>query len=296
MKQKGFVLLPIIIVLALMGIVSIYYFRSKKASTLPRPTYTPSLSTTPSATPNEKVIATTKPISITPSPKPTATATSTKNYESLDLYPSQSGTIKRNVGYSQYATFSFTDNPNFQAIKYYGIITACFRIMSTSSIPGKNITYILLDNGSHLDKQDLLVENIATSGTELCHQVPQSKGNHVIELVINPDRTIKEANYSNNTVSFSYTLEGDTQAPTISVDGPFNYGGSLGTCFAPPIVNDNISLDSNIKIEHYMDDQFVPSQEHICVQGNKGDTHTYKIRATDEAGNTAEKVIPFSIF
>jgi hypothetical protein len=305
-KQSGFIPVLILLFIATASVVGgVIAYEKYKTTTSTSPELASSVPTE-SASPLSN--SPTPTLVATPStfPKPTAVATpksTTKpvskmvDLGSIDLSVDQKGQIKRMEGPGSFVTASFTDYPNFKATNHaYGTtgdINACFQVRSTSPISSDKIPYALYDNGKEYLRAYLPATTITSDGVAVCQNALQTPGDHTIEFKLNPDKNVRETNFTNNSVSFRYKYEGDGQGPNITIDGPIDYGTS-GTCFRPPYVVDNVS--TNIKFEHFMDGQSVPSQEHICVKGNKGDSHTYIFRATDEAGNVSEKRFDFKLF
>lgn len=306
MKNLGFAPILIVVILGLLGtgIVatsnpSVRNALEKlvdiKVESSPLPTIQPTATSEIISTPTPTV--STKPVTST------SPAVTKKNYGNIDIYPSQDGQVKRQEGPGSYVTLGFNDYYQFRVVSnnHYNIdtsITACFRILSSGNVPGQEVTYQVTDNGVKLFEQKLPSEPITSAGVAVCHQVPQSPGDHTIALNVNSNKAISETNYNNNSVSFRYHYEGDGQGPSITLPWEAGKYTNWGTCFFSATVKDNVTPYSEIKIEYFFDNQSTSpnSDGYICKQGTTGESHTFKVRATDGSGNTSEVTKNFTLF
>lgn len=297
MKQnKGFILVPaLVLVAAVIAVSTFVTYRQTRnfLSSSPTPLSTPRSSASafaplPQSTPPPKIVP-----SATPSPKPLT----------LDISVDPNGTINRKIndgsgkGLVDQGTVTLSESPTYTPVidLWKDIITACIQTKSNETISGTNLSYSVTDNGKQISNQKYDAASITPAGIQVCIPLSRSGGDHEITFTANSDKQVREVSFSNNTVSFKYTMKGDSQAPTYYIVGPNKE--TEGTCIFPQSMHDNLSLYSEIKVEQFIDNQLKTPDEYgrICLQGPAGESHTYNVRATDKAGNTNEQSKQFTL-
>jgi len=255
----------------------------------PEPLGSPTVSKTPSpkATPKAQVTPSTIVL-----PKPTPTATPADYVFGSDRKIIRSYDDGSGRG-AVTTTHDVSSSPSFDPVidLWNDSIKVCTKIQDNNDTGGILAVLIVEDNGYQVSATD------EHPGETICKNLFISTGQHTITLKINPNRTHTESNYGNNTLQFNYTMKGDTQAPTYEIFGPVKDETHGGTCMFVQHITDNLIRVDQLSVEHFIDDQVkIPDANgRICVLGTAGESHTYRVRAKDKAGNLNEQSKPFSL-
>lgn len=305
--------LVVIVVAAGIGIA--YYKTKLTASSTPSPTpsvmSSPSIepsmspSSTPSATPNSSVKPTVKPTT-----KPVASPTATPVPEpTLDIrFGNPSANVKQTIDegkgdgrvinreYSSIQVGEFDEVTSSWSPR----VTVCFHFVSNENIgAGKDVKYkFTLDDKVEAEGDMGGYEKIEAGRIyDWCRDVTTSIGSHTANLLVNPDKSLKELTYVNDLARLDWVNLTDKIAPNFTLMGPNNEGES-GTCLFPQYISDNVSLYANLKIEQKIDSgewtKFDGNR--YCFKGEAGSSHSYTSRITDERGNASEQKKTFQLY
>lgn len=196
------------------------------------------------------------------------------------------------------AVYKLTDQPTFEPLLEYlnEELLACVLVRGSETIPAQNVKYSVTDNDQVISVTNIHEASLGFDGVNVCHRLPKTAGVHKISFIFNSDKSFCEPNFENNVASFTYTMKGDNDGPQFEIIGPHDLG-SPGTCLWPGYLSDNSTEKQDIKLEQYIDDVLKPKHHSggLCIEGLPGETHTYKVRATDKEGNTTEKSKTFQI-
>lgn len=305
----GPLLLGFFLAVILVGAIGFAYFKTQvnAPAPSPSPTATPAPSPSPSPTPEDsplptrKPVASTKPKSSSPTPTPVPRPT-------LDIrFGNPSASVKQtfddgsgdgrviNREYTSVQGGQFDELPSAWSPR----VTVCFHFVSGESILGKDLKFSMSlddkieveDNMSWLDRLE------AGKIYDWCHDVTTGIGKHTARLLLNPDKSLKEANYVNDVSRLDWENLADNIAPNFSLMGPINEGAS-GTCLSPQYVTDNVTPYASLKIEQKIDsaDWITYVGSRYCFVGTSGSTHSYAIRISDARGNKNEQSKTFVLY
>lgn len=182
------------------------------------------------------------------------------------------------------------NTPNFEPFGNGDELLACILVRSKNTINGSNISFSVIDNGSVISSGFVHNTDVGFQGTNVCQRLPVSAGSHNTTIVYNSDGSIGEDSYTDNTVKFAYTVGGDSDGPQFTLLSVKKVGDQ--TCINYTALRDNLTPTEKIKLEYFFDGQ---ASESPCISGNKGDRHSFTIRAHDEHGNTTEQSNTFAI-
>jgi hypothetical protein len=319
-------ILPIIsgflIVIVIAASVGIAYYKTKliagvqaspsPVSTPTTPTMTPEPSATASGSPQSSVKPstkssskpTTKPSSATTSASPTPTPVA---QPSLDIrFSNPSAYIKQTIDegtgdgrvinreYTSIQAGQFDEVPSSWSPR----VTVCYHFVSNEEIPGKNLKFSFSlddkveveDNLGQYDKME------AGRIYDWCHDVTTSIGKHAARLTLNPDKSLKEINYTNDLGRVDWENLPDKIAPNFTLTGPTQDG--VKTCLSIAYLTDNVTKISNLKIEEKYDSGAwaTTTATTYCTTGTSGSEHTYSVKVTDARGNANEQTKTFVLY
>lgn len=172
-------------------------------------------------------------------------------------------------------------------------------MVANENIEGKNVKFTFsLDD--KVEVEDTLSQYDKLEAGRLydwCHDVTTSIGKHTAKLSLNGDKSLKEANYVNNLARVDWENLSDKIAPNFTLMGP-NNEGAAGTCLFPQYISDNVTPNSDLKIDHKIDSadwtKFEGSR--YCFVGTAGSSHSYSARVTDARGNINEQKKTFVLY
>lgn len=196
--------------------------------------------------------------------------------------------------------FENGDDPIFDEIKKYwsSAISACFFGITNESLSGSDISYSIFVDDTKIREGNLQSFGIikANETIKFCQDITSAIGKHNVKFMFNPDRTIPETDYSNNSAEIEYRVLADNVPPSFNIHEAISE--EEGVCIWPENVSDNVTLYSDLVILQKMDDgEWEPYQwPRKCITGSIGEQHTYRVKITDERENTTEKSKIFSIF
>lgn len=226
------------------------------------------------------ITATATPIS-SPTLAPTVADYHFSNYGKLIRQYNDGSGSGYNTSY-----YDYSSNPSFDPVisLWNDSVKACVQIQDNNFSPNLWVSLIIEDNGNQISARDI------HPGDEICTNLSIASGQHQIKMSLNSGKAITETNYNNNVLQFNYTMNPDTQAPTYDIFGPIKVDGQ-GTCVFAQHLSDNITFNSDIHLEQYIDNQLLTPDQYgrVCIQTNAGESHSYKAKATDQAGNTNEQ-------
>lgn len=324
--KPKFSFLPLIfgflIVVILAAVFGVVYYRNKlTVSTSPSPspviststpTPSPSEDASPAATssPKSSVKPTTMP---SPTGKPENRSTGTPSptpipQPTLDIrFGNPSVNIKQtyddgsgvgrviNREYTSIQTGQFDEVPSSWSPR----VTACFHIVTNQDIKGSDLKFTYtLDDKVEVEDSLSQYDNLEAGRLyDWCRDTTSSIGKHTAKLTINPSKSLKEINYTNDIARVDWENLADNVAPNFTLMGP-NDEGVSDTCLFPQYVSDNVTLYSNLKIEQKIDanDWTKFEGSRYCFIGNSGSSHTYASRITDERGNSSEQKKTFVLY
>lgn len=306
----------------LVVLIGIYAFNLRKRQTVVQQDADTQERISVEVTPELLINPSTRPViaaqgSIGSSPLPTASPVtiSTPGPTTIPVVVSQDLSIKPNSGsvvryYNDGTAKGFVEqnmkvqgslSPSYDALSSYWKtqIKACATLLVKKSISSAQIPVsIWIDSSPKLTATyDPVTTFLPSVEYRYCNTMPttDSVGTHSVHLKMNETSIINEQSYSNNEIVMTYTVVGDTIAPTFTIFGP--HVETEGTCMHLNDIADNISTNAQMTIEHKMDNgAWGPSDaSRQCVQGPVGEQHTYYGKVTDAAGNTTEKRQVFTI-
>lgn len=308
----GPILLGFSLVIFLAGVIGVIYFQVKFSSPTPSPTPSalpsvyPSPSLEPSLTPSSSPKATAKPrVNVGPSVSPTITPVTLPTLDIRFGNPSVNikQTIDEGTGDGRVINREYTSIQagQFDEVKstWSPRVTVCYHIVSNEIIIGKDLKFsFTLDDKLEVEN-DLGQYDKLEPGRlyDWCHDVTTSIGKHTAKMTLNPSKSIKELNYTNDLARVDWENLSDKIAPNFTLIGPTNEGVD-GTCFYPQNVSDNISTYSELKIEQKIDsaDWIKYDTAKYCFIGTSGSMHTYLLRITDARGNINEQNRTFNLY
>ena len=306
--KRNHSLLPIIfgflIIILIVAAVAITYYQTilfPGASPSPSPTIiaspTPEPSLAPSSTPSASPKSSIKPVSAiktnSSSPIPTA--------PTLDVrFGNPSANVKQTIdeglGDGRVINREYTSIQAGQfdevASNWSPRVTVCYHIVSNETVSGKDIKFSLsLDDKIEVEDSLGGYDKLEAGRTyDWCHDVTSSIGKHTAKLLLNPSKSIKEANYTNDLARVDWENLPDKIAPNYVLLGPSNED-SDGTCFIASYLNDNVTLVTNLKYEIKQDGgnwQTILSDKY-CLRGDSGSPHSLSFRISDARGNINEQ-------
>jgi len=187
--------------------------------------------------------------------------------------------------------YDYSSSPSFDPVidLWHDSVKACIQIQDSNFASNIWVSLTIEDNGNQISARDI------HPGDEFCKDLSITNGEHKIKISLNPGKTVTETDYNNNFLQFSYTMNPDTQAPTYDIFGPIKVDGQ-GTCMFAQHLSDNITFNADIHLEQYIDGQLLTSDQYgrVCIQANAGESHNYRAKATDKAGNTNEQSKQFT--
>lgn len=314
------ILFGFLIVVILSAVFGVIYYKNKlTVSPSPSPTVSPSVapsltpsispSSTPSASPKSSGKASAKP-STTPSSttKPSATPTPTPTpLTTLDIrFGNPSVNVKQtyddgsgagrviNREYTSIQVGEFDEVPSSWSPR----VTVCFHLVAGEEIKGKDLKFTLsLDDKT--DVEDNLGQYDKLEAGKLydwCHDVTTDIGRHTVKLSLNGDKSIKEANYSNNLARLDWVNLADKIAPNYTLTGPTSDAGK--TCLTLSYLSDNVTKNFDLKIEEKFDSESwkTTTATTYCTTGTSGSSHTYTAKVTDARGNVNEQTKAFVLY
>lgn len=312
-SSLGPILIGFFLVLFLAGIIGFIYFQAKFAtnSPVPSPTATPMQSPSPSIEPSEVPSATPKatkkPVSVitpSPTPKPTLIARPTLDIRFGNPSVNVKQTLDEGAGDGRVINREFTSiqSGQFDEVKsvWSPRVTVCYHMVANEEISsGKDVKFTFTLDDKVETEGDLGQYDKLEAGRlyDWCRDVTTNIGKHTTRMLLNPSKTIKEDNYTNDLARLEWENLKDSIAPNFTLIGPKNEGVS-GSCLLPQYVSDNVSLYSELKIEQKVDSvDWAPfSGSRYCFVGIKGSSHKYTIKITDLRGNVNEQSRTFVLY
>jgi hypothetical protein len=319
-------ILPLIfgflIVIILAAVFGVVYYKNKLT-----------VSTSPSPSPTMTAIASPEPeSSVEPSPttsgspkssakptlKPTSTSTTTTVTSSPTPTPVPQPTLDIRFGnpsvnikqtYDDGSGIGRVINREYTSIQtgqfdevsssWSPRVTTCFHIVANEEIKGSDLkfTFTLDDKVEVEDSLSQYDKLEAGRLYDWCRDTTSSIGRHTAKLLINPGKTIKEINYTNDLARVDWDNLADKIAPNFTLMGPNNEGTS-GTCLLPQYISDNVTSYANLKIEQKIDsaDWIKFEGARYCFIGVAGSSHSYTSKITDERGNAHEQKKTFVLY
>jgi len=271
----------------------------------------PKGSVKPSAAGSVKPSSTPKPTATptpTPSTSPTPTPTPQTTTSTLDIrFGNPSAHVKQTYddgsgdGRVINREFSSIQVGEFDEIKstWSPKVTVCFHMVSNQNINGNQIGYNFTVNDKVTNEKSLSQYDKIEAGKtyDICHDVSTEIGAYKVQLNINNTRSLGESTYANNNARIDFKNLADNVPPNFTLAGPFNENDK-GTCLRITYLQDNVTLESKLKVEHKVDvtDWASYSGTEYCFKGTTGSSHTYAVKVTDERGNKTEQTSTFNLF
>ena len=314
--------LIVITIAAAMGIA--YYKTKLTTSSVPSPSPTatatptpePSVvdsSAAPSGSPKSSLKPSSKPTSsVTASPRLTTQASPTPTpvpQPTLDIrFGNPSANIKQTIdegtGDGRVINREYT---SIQAGQFDEVsstwsprVTVCYHIVSDEDVAGKDVKFSLtVDDKVEVEDNLGGYDKLAAGRIyDWCHDVTTSIGKHTARLTLNPDKSLKEYNYTNSLGRVDWENLSDKIAPNFSLGGPYNWNEN-GTCFiivAAP--TDNVTPTAQLKVEEKVDSGSwtTTTTAQYCFKGVSGSSHTYAVKVTDARGNASEQSKTFELY
>ncbi len=311
-------LLPIffgfLIVIVVVFAIGIAYYKTKLNTPplLPSPSPTATPTATPLASPepsgdggSETPLPTRKPVSAikpgaspTPTPVPLATLDirfgnpSASVKQTIDEGKGDSRVINReytSIQAGQFDEVSSTWSPR---------VTVCFHLVANEDVLGKNIKFSMsLDDKIEVEDNMSWI-NMLEAGKiyDWCHDVTGNIGKHTARLLLNPDKSLKEYNYTNDLARLEWENLADKIAPNFTLTGPNQ--DSNKTCLSLQYISDNVTKNSDLKIEEKLDSNSWTgtTATTFCTTGTSGSSHTYSVKISDARGNANEQKKTFVLY
>lgn len=295
-KQLILAVMTVVVIFSL-GAVGLFAYKNYRNNQNQQST-TASPSSEPSPDGSSDIFQNSQTFSIpTPTPKPVV----------FDiLFDSPEFTIQQGYndgsgrGWVIQAEFESGDDLVFGEIKKYWSngISACFLGIINESFSGSDISYSIFVDNIKIREGNLQSFGVikANETIKFCQDITSAIGKHDVKFIFNPDRTISEIDYSNNSTEIEYLVVADKIPPSFNIHEAIS--GEEGVCIWPENVSDNVTLYTNLIILQKMDDGEWESYQwpRKCIAGSIGEQHTYRVKITDERENTTEKSKIFSIF
>lgn len=302
----GPILLGFFLVVFLAGIIGVMYFKAKftpTASPSPSPSVVASPSPEPSLTASSTPSASRKPVSalkpgVSPTPTPVAQPT-------LDIrFGNPSANVKQtyddgtgrvinreytSIQAGQFDELSTTWSPR---------VTVCFHIVANEAVAGKDIKFSF-----SLDDKISVEDNLGGYDKlepghlyDWCHDLTTDIGKHTAKLLLNPDKSVKEANYVNDLGRLEWENLADNVPPNYTITGPTNEDGK--TCFTLTNLFDNVTKVADLKLQGKIDggEWVTLTTPKSCTTGVSGSQHTGAARVTDARGNINEQTVTFVLY
>ncbi len=307
-------LLPIIfgflIVIIVACAIGIAYYKTKLSTPpllpSPSPTLIPSPSLEPSSTPSATPKSSKKPnpagaaerlySRATPVPQPTLDIRfgnpSANVKQTIDEGKGDGRVINReytSIQAGQFDEVSTTWSPR---------VTVCFHLLANEDIPGKNIKFSM-SQGDKIEVEDNMgwIDTLEAGKIyDWCHDVTGNIGKHTARLLLNPDKSLKEYNYTNDLARLEWENLADKIAPNFTLTGPNQ--DSNKTCLSLQYISDNVTKNSELKIEEKFDagTWATTTSTTYCTTGTTGSQHTYTAKITDARGNVNEQNKTFVLY
>lgn len=305
-------LLPLLfgflIVIIVASAIGIAYYKTKLNAPplLPSPSPSPTLIPSPTPSPSETPLPIRKPVSAV---KPGASSTPTPVPQpTLDIrFGNPSASVKQTIdegkGDGRVINREYT---SIQAGQFDEVsstwsprVTVCFHLVSGEDIPGKNIKFSMsLDDKIEVEDNMSWIDRLEAGKIyDWCHDVTGNIGKHTARLLLNPDKSLKEYNYTNDLARLEWENLADKIAPNFTLIGP-NNEGIEGTCLFPQYISDNVTAYADLKIEQKIDSNNWTKFDgnRYCFKGTTGTSHTYTSRITDARGNANEQQKTFVLY
>lgn len=322
-QKPKFSIMPLIfgflLVIILAAVVGVVYYKNKLVVSSPDtvlPTIAPSLSPLPSVSPS--AVASSSPkVSVKPTSKPVsspksliaaAPSVAPVLVPFLDLrFGNPSVGIKQTIdegkgdGRVINREYSSIQSGQFDEVSssWSPRVTTCFHFVSNEEIAGKDLKYTFslddkVESEGNLAQYDKLEVGRLY---DWCRDVTTGIGQHTAKLLINPDKSLKELNYTNDLAKLAWENLPDRIAPNLTFGGPYNWDDK-GTCFVVYPPSDNLNTLAELKVEQKVDTQsWTPIVDGMyCFKGVSGSTHTYSVHAIDARGNVNEQSRSFNLF
>jgi len=262
---------------------------------------------TRSATASPAVVRSTSSPVVTAKPTPTPTATPTPTPVPVDVaitavylwdYNAMSSILNPTAS----NTLSI-DEKNWTSIP--SPISMTFELKTIGNTSQKSVPYRVTANGTVV--QSGLIGLVNSSGTiSPTFSLPFAPASYTVAIDINQPSEYTEANTSNNSYTFPYTIRADTTPPQISFE-ILKRADTQQTCVTPRYATDVSTSENDIRFEGKLDGEnwysFTyrpdPSKEpryERCLTGPAGEYHTFYVKAWDKRGNQMEGVYSFSLY
>ena len=316
----GPLLLGFFLALLLTGLIGFAYFKTKVSTPTPSPTptATPALSLTPSPSPEDTPFPTRKPVSaINPAgaaerldsraPTPIPQPASPTGGPTLDIrFGNPSANVKQTIdegkGDGRVINREYT---SIQAGQFDEVsstwsprVTVCFHLVSGEDIPGKNIKFSMsLDDKIEVEDNMGWIDKLEAGKIyDWCHDVTNNIGKHTAKLLLNPDKSIKEYNYTNDLARLEWENLADKIAPNFTLTGPTQ--DNTKTCLSLRYISDNVTKTSDLKVEEKLDSSnwATTTATTFCTTGISGSEHIYTAKITDARGNVNEQKKTFVLY
>lgn len=312
------ILFGFLVVIVLAVVIGVVYSKNKLVATPSpeplAPTATPLASPEPSgdggsaspqSSPKASPKTSFKPVSVFPSFSPTPTPVPLPTLDIRFTNPSANikQTIDEGAGDGRVINREYTSiqTGQFDEVKsaWSPKVTVCFHLVSNQNIRGSDVKFTFTQDDK-VEAEDTLsqYDQLEAGRTyDWCHDVNGNIGKHTVKLLINPTKSLKELNYTNDLARLDWENLADKISPNFTLIGPNNEGSS-GTCLFPQYISDNVTPYSNLKINHKIDSadwtKFVGDR--YCFTGTSGSSHAYSVKITDERGNAYEQSKNFVLY